>query len=267
MTRFDSPPGAQGPARTDEADTALPYRVRHQLRIVRDAGIDLPSGARILDLGCGNGDTVVALRNAGYDAWGCETVLRDTDEAAERFAAGHIRQIPMDPYRLPFGDGEFDLILSDEVLEHVMDYDDVVRETHRVQKPGGVSLHIFPGRWTPIEGHLYVPLASVHRSYPWLLLWARLGVRNEFQQGEHYRDVARFNWKWLREQTNYLTTSQVRRVFGTRFATVTFREDLFLSLSESSRGRVVHRAVSTVPGLLSVYRTMWNRVLLVRRAG
>lgn len=84
----------------------------------------------------------------------------------------------MTPDRLPFDDGEFTLILSDEVLKHVMDYEEFVAESHRVQTPGGMSLHIFPGRWTPLEGHLFVPLASVHRSYPWLLLWARLGVRN-----------------------------------------------------------------------------------------
>lgn len=172
----------------------------------------------------------------------------------------------MNPYRLPFDDEEFALILSDEVLEHVMNYEDLVRESHRVQKPGGMSVHIFPGRWMPLEGHLWVPLATVHRSYPWLLLWARLGVRNQFQKGEHYRDVARFNYRWLREQTNYLTTSAVRRVFERRFATVEFREDLFLSFSESPRGRAAHRVVRAAPVLPTAYRTLWNRALVVRRA-
>ncbi|MDL5158996.1 class I SAM-dependent methyltransferase [Actinomycetospora termitidis] len=245
--------------------SGLPYRVRHQLRIVQAAGFDLRPGARILDLGCGEGATVSALRDAGYDAVGAETVLRDSVAARDRFDEGLVRQIDLTPYRLPFEDGEFDLILSSEVLEHVMDYEDLVRESHRVQKPGGMSMHIFPGRWMPVEGHLFVPLATVHRSYPWLLLWARLGVRNQYQRGEHYRDVARFNYTWLREQTNYPTTATVRRLFERRFATVEFREDLFLTHTESSRGRAVHRAVRAAPVLLGVYRTLWNRVLVARR--
>lgn len=91
------------------------------------------------------------------------------------------------------------------------------------------------------------------------------GRAQQFQKGEHYRDVARFNWKWLREQTNYLTTATVRRLFAERFDTVEFREDAFLWFSESSRGRAVHRLVGSRPGLLSAYRTLWNRVLVVRR--
>jgi SAM-dependent methyltransferase len=241
------------------------YRIRHQLAIVRDLGFALRPDARILDLGCGEGRTVRALRSAGYDASGCETVLRDTPAAAEMVAAGYVDPIPMAPYRLPYDDAEFDLILSSEVLEHVMNYEDVVAETHRVLKPGGMCVHIFPGRWMPIEGHLFVPLATVHRSYPWLLLWAWLGVRNGFQKGEHYRDVARFNWKWLREQTNYPTTSEVRRLFAARFDSVEFREEVFLALAESPRARMVHRLVGSRKPLLAAYRTLWNRVLVVRR--
>lgn len=264
-----SPPelaGTTAPGGCRITDDELPYRVRHQLRIVRQMGLVLPPGARICDLGCGEGATVRALRAAGYDAWGCETVLRDTAGADELFAAGHVKQISMAPYRLPFDDAEFDLVLTDEVLEHVMNYQDFVAESHRVLRPGGMAVHIFPGRWTPLEGHLWVPLASVHRSYPWLLLWAWLGVRNQFQEGEHYRDVAQFNWTWLREQTNYLSSSAVRRLFAARFESVEFREDVFLSLSESPRGRLVHRLVGTRSALLAAYRTLWNRVLVVRRA-
>ncbi len=260
----DAPPAPAGSTVSD--DDELPYRLRHQLGIVRQLGFSPSLGARILDLGCGEGATVRALRSAGYDASGCDTVLRDTSEAEEMIASGYVKQIPATPYRLPFDDAEFDLVLSDEVLEHVQNYEDFVAESHRVQKPGGMALHIFPGRWTPLEGHLYVPLASVHRSYPWLLLWARLGVRNQYQRGEHYRDVARFNWHWLREQTNYLTTAAVRRLFAARFDSVEFREDVFLALSDSARGRSVHRLVGSRPALLSAYRTLWNRVLVVRRA-
>jgi len=239
-------------------------RVKSQLGIIAAAGIQVPQGARILDLGCGEGNAVRALRAAGYDAWGCDIALWDTAGARELRAGGIIKEIPMDPFRLPFDDGEFDLVLSDEVLEHVMNYEDFIAENRRVQKVGGASLHIFPGPWTPIEMHTYVPLASVHRSYPWLLVWALLGVRNEFQAGLGAREVARRNFDYLRSATNYVSTRAVRTMFERKFSTVEFREDLFLKLATSGRARLVRSLVTVFPFLMPVYRNFHNRVLIAK---
>ena len=245
-------------------ESALTPRLKTQLGVLAAAGIRIPDGARILDLGCGEGNAVRALRDAGFDAWGCDVSLWDTTRSRELRDAGLIKAIPMQPYRLPFGDAEFDLVLSDEVLEHVMDYGDFIAENRRVQKSGGLSLHILPGRWTPIEMHTFVPLASVYRSYPWLLIWAALGIRNEFQHGIGAREVARRNFRYLRDETNYVTTRDVRRLFESHFSEVVFREDLFLKLSTSARARVVNRLVTALPFLVPAYRTLWNRVMIAK---
>jgi ubiquinone/menaquinone biosynthesis C-methylase UbiE len=208
---------------------------------------------------------VRALREAGFDAWGCDIELWDSPRSNELKAKGWIKKIPMDPYRLPFEDNQFDLILTSEVLEHVMNYEDFIAENHRVQKDNGLSMHIFPGRYTPIEMHVYVPFASVHRSYPWLYLWALLGVRNEYQKGKPAREVARINWSYLREHTNYPTTRKIRKLFESRFSKVEFREDLFLDSAGSWRARLIKRVTSLAPFLLPVYRNCWNRVLVARR--
>jgi SAM-dependent methyltransferase len=246
-------------------EASLTTRTRHQLKIIRVAGHRIPDGARILDLGCGEGDSVRALRAAGYDAHGCDIGLRDTPGAKELIGAGFVKEIPMNPYRLPYDDGEFDVILSSEVLEHVMNYEDFIAESHRVQKEGGISLHIFPGPLTPLEMHVYVPLATVLRSYPWLLFWAFLGIRNEYQKGLNFREVARLNWNFLREHTNYPSTPTVRELFKRKFSRVEFREDIFLKLSVSSRAKLLNRLVTLMPFMLPLYRTLWNRVLLAQR--
>jgi ubiquinone/menaquinone biosynthesis C-methylase UbiE len=243
----------------------LSRRIGHQLQIVEKMGIRIQPGASILDLGCGEGNTVRALRELGFDAWGCDIELWDSPGSNELKEKGWIRKIPMDPYRLPFDDKQFDLILTSEVLEHVMNYDDFIAENHRVQKDNGLSMHIFPGRYTPIEMHVFVPLASVHRSYPWLYLWALLGVRNEFQKGKPAKEVAQINWRYLREHTNYPTTRKIRQLFESRFSKVEFREDLFLDSAVSGRARLIKRLTSLVPLLLPVYRNCWNRVLVARR--
>lgn len=254
-------------------ESALTPRVKHQLGIIRRAGFRIPDGARILDMGCGGGNAVHALRNAGFDAWGCDVAFDAwgcTDTAGmtpvtrELLEGGFLRQISLQPYRIPFADATFDVVLSSEVLEHVMNYPDFIAENRRVQKPDGISLHIFPGPWPPIELHTYVPLGSIYRSYPWLRLWATLGIRNKYQRGLDAKEVARRNFEYLRGQTNYVTTPEVRRLFGKAFSTLEFREDIFLDLATSSRARSLNRLMTWLPMLLPVYRNLHNRVLLAR---
>jgi SAM-dependent methyltransferase len=48
---------------------------------------------------------------------------------------------PVDAAATPFGDGEFDVVLSNATLEHVRDPPAVVRESLRVVAPGGVGFH------------------------------------------------------------------------------------------------------------------------------
>ena len=84
---------------------------------------------RVLDLGCGIGASVSELLVLGYDAWGAdvrEYWATDYDQywhAVDRPGpelAARLRRISFDPYRLPFPDGQFDLVVSDHVFEHVL---------------------------------------------------------------------------------------------------------------------------------------------------
>lgn len=55
---------------------------------------------------------------------------------------------------LPFEDGSFDLILSYDVFEHVQNLPEVLRECHRVLKPGGRLCALFPPYYGPRAHHL-----------------------------------------------------------------------------------------------------------------
>jgi SAM-dependent methyltransferase len=47
----------------------------------------------------------------------------------------------VDIHALPYADGTFDAVVSDQVLEHVRDPAAAVRETIRVLAPGGLLIH------------------------------------------------------------------------------------------------------------------------------
>jgi SAM-dependent methyltransferase len=210
-----------GKAQSQPAFQYVPWKIGLWKRL----GLSLAEDAVLLDFGCGEGECVDQFRKAGYSIFGCDVVFNDKPDARLQsyLDAGIIRGIRYDPYRIPFDDHAIDLIFSNQVLEHVMDYDLALAEMHRVLKPDGVAVHIFPGRWKTRESHVFVPFASVIKSFAWLYLWALMGVRNEYQAGMSAGETARRNRLYLTEQANYLTKRQIRRYVlryfeGCRFA-------------------------------------------------
>lgn len=99
-------------------------------------------GKEVLDLGCAGGFMAEALDDRG--AW-----VTGIDPAAEAIAAAraHARQegrtIAYDVgvgEDMPYEDARFDAVVCVDVLEHVSDLDQVVREVARVLRPGGLFL-------------------------------------------------------------------------------------------------------------------------------
>jgi ubiquinone/menaquinone biosynthesis C-methylase UbiE len=61
---------------------------------------------------------------------------------------------------LPYLDRAFDLITCLDVLEHVASTDEVLREMHRVLKPGGIVLTTIPNRRAFRDPHYHLPLIN-----------------------------------------------------------------------------------------------------------
>lgn len=191
-------------------------------------GRPLSCNANILDFGCGAGNMVRAMTNAGFNAYGFDIALTDDPNTNELISSGIVRTIHSTKnYQLPFSDNTFDVIISNQVFEHVQDYDVAIREIARILKPDGISLHMFPSRYVPVEPHVYVPLATIWQNYGWLRLWASLGIRNEYQVGFSAIETTRKNFEYLRNSTNYLTRRHIASAFAKHFDTVDFVEKEF----------------------------------------
>lgn len=106
----------------------------------------------------------------------------------------HIRVVS-EKEGIPFGDDAFDLVLSNQVLEHVADLGLLFGEIRRVLAPGGVSAHFFPSREVILEPHVGIPL--IHRIDDWerrrrlLLGWSWLGLP---QKGDFSSRAAYAEW-------------------------------------------------------------------------
>lgn len=107
-------------------------------RGVTDLG-DLPfaKGSRILEVGCGNGKTLSALIEEGYDAVGIDFSGEAVAACRRILPEADVRQASV--LGLPFGDSEFDGAVMFHVLENIgpSDVPAAVSELRRAVRPGG----------------------------------------------------------------------------------------------------------------------------------
>lgn len=123
-----------------------------------------PGQLRVLDVGCGRGDTVAWLCAQGWDAHGIDVsadyLARGRDYLRDALGTDPARLQLINPdFTYPFPDGALDIVLSDQVVEHVGNLDAFAAEVARVSAPGAVGMHIFPAKWRPVETHLLMPIA------------------------------------------------------------------------------------------------------------
>jgi SAM-dependent methyltransferase len=220
----------------------MPTRFSIFRKILADLGTPIRSDATVLDFGCGDGRLVKEAIQEGFDAYGCEQPIstgevdvREPATMQEMAATGRIREIALNPYRLPFEDQSIDVVISDQVFEHVRNYAESLAELRRIMKLGAVFLHCFPSRYMPIEPHVFVPGATMIRTHWWLMLWALLGIRNEFQRGLRASEVAALNVEYLNAGTNYLRPAELKQQFSAQFSDVEFVERYFLRHSRRAR--------------------------------
>jgi SAM-dependent methyltransferase len=100
-------------------------------------------GERVLDLGCGTGRFVAALRDAGADAVGVELAETALRRARANAPGADLRLVEPDG-SLPLDHGSVDLVWCSEVLEHVADTEHLLLEVRRVLRPAGRLLVTVP---------------------------------------------------------------------------------------------------------------------------
>jgi SAM-dependent methyltransferase len=94
------------------------------------------SGARVLDLGCGEGDSVDLFRAADPEVRWVGVDIDDSAEARAR-RRDDAEFHSFDGESLPFADASFDLVWCKQVLEHVRRPEPLLAEVARVLSPGG----------------------------------------------------------------------------------------------------------------------------------
>ncbi len=251
-------PTATATTDTLASDARIPRVI--ELDVLKALGVDLPKTAKILDFGCGAGRTIKALRAFGYaNTYGYDVgdgrTLLGVDR--DRISVGTLLNL-----RLPYEDNSFDLVVSDQVFEHVQDQARVFQELLRITKPGGLGMHIIPARYMPIEGHIKVPFGGVIQHRWWYKLWALLGIRNKHQRGLSADETADHNAYFVTDATRYIATSCYRVMWKQIGWEYRFAEQQFFDTHPRPSMRMIGKL--GWPAMV-LYRTFRSRVVQLRK--
>ena len=116
------------------------YRRRQQAEVTRWLAARRPFRGRLLDVGCGAGDLLAALRADGWSVQGVEP--QDLGAARARTAHGlNVLTARFEDVKLP--DGSFDAVAFSGVFEHLHDPLAALRRARALLAPGGLLAVLF----------------------------------------------------------------------------------------------------------------------------
>ena len=181
----------------------------------------VPQGARVLDLGCGDGALLDLLqRERGCTGYGVEIADGNVLQCIRRGV--DVIQLNLDEGLSMFDDASFDVVLQIDTLQHLRNAETMLVETARVGRTGIVAFPNFahwPNRFRVASGRMPVTRALPYEWYDTPNI--RVGTYADFEV------LARKNGL------------QVLDAFGIqRGRVVRFRPNLLASVAEIGRAHV-----------------------------
>lgn len=126
------------------------YTINSRMNFILE-NIDTARGQIILDVGCGHGIYLSKLQKLYRSCVGIEYSDYNFGEIAK--SNRNLNFIRMSGENMAFKDESIDNIIMIEVLEHLHNDRNVIREINRVLKPGRMVIITAPNKFFPLETH------------------------------------------------------------------------------------------------------------------
>ena len=145
----------------------------------------VPPGARVLDLGCGDGALLDLLqRERGCTGYGIE--IADDNLLACARRGVDVIQLNLEEGLALFDDASFDVVLQIDTLQHLRNAEVMLRETARVGRTGVVAFPNFahwPNRLSILQGRMPVTRRLPYQWYDTPNI--RVGTYKDFEVLAH----------------------------------------------------------------------------------
>jgi len=227
-----------------------------------------------LDYGCGNGNLVLYANKNGYNFRGIDNYYdSNTVDEFQKSLAKECIDLLNDDGTMPYSQKTFDFICSEQVFEHIKEFDLLIEELDRVLKNNGKMLHVFPFKYYVYEGHFGIPFfhwfsPSNKLRKPFTLLFHNLGFgyhRNNLSFEEWYNHASKF----IDNYCFYRTKNEIIKCCKRHFTVVRKEKDKVLFHLSKKNGivaRILKRIIFLLPNsLISFFMQIRGTVVLELR--
>jgi 2-polyprenyl-3-methyl-5-hydroxy-6-metoxy-1,4-benzoquinol methylase len=192
------------PRSTFDLENYHPHQERHGMLAWLDGAQSsayrwIPTNCKVLDIGCGFGETLGYHKTRGCDVYGVEA-----DENVKRVAEKYNYNVHIglfDPEKYP--SSYFDYVTLDQVLEHVQNPVEVLQGVAQILKPGGMAIlsvpnahgwgaRLFRRRW--INWHVPYHM-QFYSTQSMRLALEKVGL--ELEQTDTVTSSSWLNYQWL----------------------------------------------------------------------
>jgi GT2 family glycosyltransferase/ubiquinone/menaquinone biosynthesis C-methylase UbiE len=125
-----------------EQDGRIVYEHLHRYALCKE----FATGRRVLDLACGTGYGTAILGTAAAQVTGLDISAKAIRAARKRYATDNVNFVIGDCFDLPFEAGSFDLVVANEMIEHVEGHSALLAEIRRVLADKGLLLVSTPNK-------------------------------------------------------------------------------------------------------------------------
>lgn len=242
------------------------YQSRHLSYLENNLG-NL-SGKSILDVGCGEGGLLIALKNKGLQVLGVDLSKTALEIAHLQLSCRESVGNPSilgqaEGHHLPFRDNTFDLVTSVDTLEHIPDLPGFLGEIKRILKKGGHFYANTPNRHWPYETHC--------RMY--LLHWLPRRLRPPIIKTFFPKRVKKLEKLEYLDALNLLTPSELDKISYQSFSNVREQSSVLLNRYKNDHAQRIRKdshlkngiirtvlGATSIPGISILSRSLLNRL-------
>jgi SAM-dependent methyltransferase len=195
-----------------------------------------PANLDVLDVGCGYGHTAVELARSCRRVVGIEPSCELATLAMQRVEDSGLANLSIRHEGIGDLDepARYDLVVLDNVFEHLPDQAGALGRIHACLRPGGVAFLLMPNKLWPMEVHYHLPCLS------YLPLWLANAYLRLSGRGRDYTDAS--------YAPTYWRLRRLLRAAGFRFHFV-----LPADVSLATGGRSLHYRL----GVAALRRCPW----------
>jgi len=110
----------------------LAYYLFHQFNLNKEE--------KLLEIGCGRGDFLASFKRLGLNCYGVDI----SNFSSVNLTGIKVEKVDVSQDALPYEDNSFDIVYHKSLIEHLYSPDYLMKETHRVLKPGGRIIILTP---------------------------------------------------------------------------------------------------------------------------